>query len=43
MEGQEFRKGDVLFRIVPFIYKVKYDAELADQAIAQLGSAGASA
>lgn len=35
-EGQQVKKGDVLFKIIPIIYKAKYDAELAEQAIAQL-------
>lgn len=35
-EGQQVKKGDELFTVVPIIYKAKYDAELAEQAIAQL-------
>jgi membrane fusion protein (multidrug efflux system) len=35
-EGQVVRKGDVLFRILPVLYKTKADAELAEARIAQL-------
>ncbi|WP_010584103.1 efflux RND transporter periplasmic adaptor subunit [Schlesneria paludicola] len=35
-EGQEVKKGDELFKVIPIIYKAKYDAELAEQAIAQM-------
>lgn len=35
-EGQSVKKGDVIFRILPIIYKSKLDAELAEQALAQM-------
>lgn len=35
-EGQAVKKGDVLFKIVPTLYKARLDAELADVRIAQV-------
>ena len=35
-EGQAVKKGDVLFKVVPTLYKAKLDAELAEVQIAQL-------
>lgn len=35
-EGQEVKQGDVLFKVIPAIYKAKLDAELAAQEVAQM-------
>ncbi|HXG11535.1 MAG TPA: efflux RND transporter periplasmic adaptor subunit [Gemmataceae bacterium] len=35
-EGQAVKKGDVMFRIMPILYKAKLDAELAEAKLAQL-------
>src|SRR5271166_3906225 len=35
-EGQAVKKGDVLFKIVPVLYKARLDAELAERDLAQL-------
>ena len=35
-EGQRVKKGDVLFKVVPSIYKAKWEAELAELQLAQL-------
>ena len=35
-EGQAVKKGDVMFKIVPTLYKAKLDAELAEVQLAQL-------
>ena len=35
-EGQAVKKGDVMFKIVPILYKAKLDAELAEAKLAQL-------
>ncbi len=35
-EGQSVKEGDVLFRILPTLYKAEYDAELAEAQLAQL-------
>ena len=35
-EGQTVKKGDLLFRIKPVLYKAKLDAELAEAKLAQL-------
>lgn len=35
-EGQEVKQGDVLFRILPVLYKTKLDAELAEVRLAQI-------
>jgi membrane fusion protein (multidrug efflux system) len=35
-EGQQVKKDDVLFKIVPVVYKAKLDAELASQDVAEL-------
>lgn len=35
-EGQAVKTGDVLFRVVPSLYKAKYDAEMAEVKLAQL-------
>ena len=35
-EGQAVKKGDVMFKIVPILYKAKLDAELAEAQLAQL-------
>lgn len=35
-EGQEVKKGDVMFKLIPVIYKAKLDAELAEQDAAQM-------
>ena len=35
-EGQAVKKGDVMFRILPVLYKAKLDAELAEARLAQL-------
>ena len=36
-EGQMVRKGDTLFRLTPAVYKTRYDAEMAEVRIAELG------
>jgi membrane fusion protein (multidrug efflux system) len=35
-EGQAVKRGDVLFKIVPTLYKAKYDAEVAEVRLAQI-------
>lgn len=35
-EGQAVKTGDVLFRVMPALYKAKYDAELAEVQLAKL-------
>lgn len=35
-EGQAVKQGDVLFRIVPVLYKAKYEAALAEARVAQI-------
>lgn len=35
-EGQAVKKGDVLFKILPTLYKAKLDAELAEAQLAQI-------
>jgi membrane fusion protein (multidrug efflux system) len=35
-EGQAVKKGDLMFKIVPVLYKAKLDAELADARLAQM-------
>jgi membrane fusion protein (multidrug efflux system) len=35
-EGQAVKQGDVMFRILPTLYKAKYDAELAEVRVAEL-------
>ncbi|HMB03298.1 MAG TPA: efflux RND transporter periplasmic adaptor subunit [Isosphaeraceae bacterium] len=35
-EGQAVKKGDLMFRIVPVLYKAKLDAEMAEARLAQL-------
>ena len=35
-EGQAVKKGDVMFKIVPTLYKAKLDAEMAEARLAQL-------
>ena len=35
-EGQAVKKGDVMFKIVPILYKAKLDAELAEAKLAEL-------
>ena len=35
-EGQAVKKGDVMFKIVPTLYKAKLDAELAEAQLAEL-------
>lgn len=35
-EGQAVKKGDVLFKILPVLYKAKWDAELAEAKLAEL-------
>ena len=35
-EGQAVKKGDVMFKIVPVLYKAKLDAELAEAQLAEL-------
>ena len=35
-EGQAVKKGDVMFKIVPILYKAKLDAELAEAQLAEL-------
>ena len=35
-EGQAVKKGDVMFKIVPTLYKAKLDAEMAEAQLAQL-------
>ncbi len=35
-EGQAVKQGDVMFRILPTLYKAKYDAELAEVRLAEL-------
>ena len=35
-EGQAVQTGDVMFEVVPILYKAKFDAEVAELALAQL-------
>lgn len=35
-EGQPVKKGDLLFRLVPILYKAKLDAEIAEVQLAQI-------
>jgi membrane fusion protein (multidrug efflux system) len=35
-EGQAVKKGDVLFKIVPVLYKARYEAEVAEARLAEL-------
>ena len=35
-EGQAVKKGDLMFRILPVLYKAKLDAELAEARLAEL-------
>jgi membrane fusion protein (multidrug efflux system) len=35
-EGQAVKQGDVMFRILPTLYKAKYDAELAEVRVAEI-------
>lgn len=35
-EGQEVKKGDLMFKIVPILYQAKLDAELAEAQLAEL-------
>ena len=35
-EGQAVKKGDVMFKILPVLYKAKLDAEVAEAELAQL-------
>jgi len=35
-EGQAVKKGDVLFKVIPSIYKAKWEAELAEMRLAEL-------
>ena len=35
-EGQAVKKGDVMFKVVPILYKAKLDAELAEAKLAEL-------
>ena len=35
-EGQAVKKGDLMFKIVPVLYKARLDAELADARLAEL-------
>ncbi|MFO0809320.1 MAG: efflux RND transporter periplasmic adaptor subunit [Gemmataceae bacterium] len=35
-EGQSVKKGDVLFKVIPTLYKARYDAELAEAKLAEL-------
>jgi membrane fusion protein (multidrug efflux system) len=35
-EGQQVKEGDMLFKVVPILYKTKYDAENAEARVAQL-------
>ena len=35
-EGQAVKKGDVMFKVVPILYKAKLDAEMAEAQLAQL-------
>ena len=36
-EGQAVKKGDLMFKIVPTLYKAKLDAEMAEAQLAQTG------
>jgi membrane fusion protein, multidrug efflux system len=40
-EGQAVKKGDVLFKVLPILYKARLDAELAEVHLAQLELANA--
>jgi membrane fusion protein, multidrug efflux system len=35
-EGQEVKKGEVMFKVIPTLYKAKLDAELAEAKLAEL-------
>jgi len=35
-EGQKVKKGDLMFKVIPILYKVKLDAELAEAKLAEL-------
>ena len=35
-EGQAVKKGDVMFKILPVLYKAKADAEVAEARLAEL-------
>ena len=35
-EGQAVKEGDVMFEIIPILYKAKWDAEVAERDLAQL-------
>ena len=35
-EGQAVKEGDVMFEIMPVLYKAKWDAEVAERDLAQL-------
>ena len=35
-EGQAVKKGDLMFEIVPILYKAKLDAEMAERELAEL-------
>jgi membrane fusion protein (multidrug efflux system) len=35
-EGQAVKKGEILFRVVPFVYKARWDAEKAEANLAQI-------
>ena len=35
-EGQAVKKGDLMFKVVPILYKAKLDAELAEAKLAEL-------
>ena len=37
-EGQAVKKGDVMFKVVPILYKAKLDAELAEVQLARTGA-----
>ena len=36
-EGQAVKKGDVMFKILPVLYKAKLDAEMAEAKLARTG------
>ena len=36
-EGQAVKKGDVMFKILPVLYKAKLDAEMAEARLARTG------
>ena len=35
-EGQAVKKGDVMFKVLPILYKAKLDAKLAEARLAEL-------